>query len=76
VNVDQVTALLVAATGLITAIGVVAVQLRGLRKEINGRMEQLLTIAAASAHKEGEMVGRDFTRAQLSQLHPPPPDAS
>lgn len=59
-TVDQATALVVAATGLIGAIGVLAVQLRSLRKDIDGRLTQVLDLAATAARKEGELAGRDF----------------
>ena len=57
---EQATALIVAATGLIAAVGVLVVQLRSLRKDINGRLSQVLDLAATAARKDGELAGRDF----------------
>jgi len=62
VTVEQATALVVAITGLVGAVGVLVVQIRSLRKDINGRLTQLLAVAEQAARKDGELAGRDFTR--------------
>lgn len=52
-----------AVTGLIGA-------LRRLSSQINGRLEQLLEHATDSAHKQGELEGRDFMRRLLAGPEP------
>lgn len=68
ITFEQWTALLVAATALVTAIGATAVQLRGLRKDLNGRVSQLIEAATAASRKQGELEGRDF----MQRLHDGP----
>jgi len=62
VTVEQATALVVAITGLVGAVGVLVVQIRSLRKDINGRLTQLLAVAEQAARKDGELAGRDYSR--------------
>jgi len=57
---EQLVAILVAITGVLGAIGILIGQIRQLRHEVNGRLSELLFVTAAAAHKEGEMMGRDF----------------
>lgn len=57
---EQATAFIVSVTGLIAALGVAIAQFRSLRRDINGRLTQLLTTAAEAARKDGELAGRDF----------------
>jgi hypothetical protein len=60
VTVENVTGLIIAVTGLIAAIGVLVVQVKGLRKDINGRLTQLLEAHGEAQRKEGELAGRDY----------------
>lgn len=57
---EGIIAVLGAVTALVVAGTALVVQLRSLRKDLNGRLEQLLAVAAAAARKEGELAGRDF----------------
>jgi hypothetical protein len=57
---EQAIATIGAVTALVGAITALVIELRALRKELNGRLTQLIGVAAASAHKEGELVGRDW----------------
>lgn len=57
---EQATALVVALTGLVAAVGAILVQIRSLRKDLNGRLTQLLDEAKTAAEKRGELAGRDF----------------
>lgn len=57
---EQGTALVVALTGLLGAIGLLIGQLVALRRDINGKMEELVRHAAEAARKDGELVGRDY----------------
>jgi len=57
---EQATALIVAFTGLIGACGLAVQQFRSLRRDINGRMQQLLEAYGAAQRKDGELAGRDF----------------
>jgi hypothetical protein len=65
---EQGTALLVAATGLIAALGVLIDQLRRLRQDLNGRLTQLVETTALAAAKEGELRGRAW---EAGEHHPP-----
>lgn len=64
-NVDGATALIVAVTGLVAAVGAVIVQVRGLRRDLNGRVSQLIDVATTASHRKGELEGRDFMRRVL-----------
>lgn len=66
---EQATALIVAITGLVAALGVLVVQLVQVRKQIDGRLTELLATTRVAAQKEGEMVGRDF----VERRQDPPP---
>lgn len=63
---EQATALLVALTGLVAALGAAVVQVRGLRRDLNGRVTELLSEATSAAHKHGELEGRDFMRRLMT----------
>ena len=67
-STEQVTALIVAVTGLVAAIGALIVQLRLLRKDLNGRVSQLLETSSLAQHRLGELEGRDF----MHRLFNPP----
>ena len=71
---EQLVALVVALSGLLGAIGIVIGQVAALRRDINGRLTQLLEATAAHAAKEGELAGRDFAAEdrRRSTLPPPP----
>jgi len=60
VTVEQAIALFGALAAVITALGVLLGQLSSLRKDVNGRLTQLLEAEAARARKEGELAGRDY----------------
>jgi hypothetical protein len=66
---EQATALIVAVTGLIAAIGVVAVQLVQVKKQINGRLTELIATTKLAAQKDGELAGRDFARDATRATH-------
>jgi hypothetical protein len=70
VTIESVTGLIVAITGLIAAIGVLVVQVKGLRKDINGRISQLLDAHGQAERKDGELAGRDYalTRDRVSAM--------
>jgi hypothetical protein len=57
---EQFTALIVALTGLIAAVGAVWAQLRQTHKLMNGRMTELLDATKLSGQATGELLGRDF----------------
>lgn len=59
-SIEGLTGLIVAITGLVAAIGVLVVQVKGLRRDINGRISQLLEAHGQAERKEGELAGRDF----------------
>lgn len=64
---EQVVAIIVAVTGLTAAVGVVLVQLAQLRRDVNGRMTQLLEHASEAARKDGELAGRDYAAAAIAK---------
>lgn len=57
---EQATALIVALTGLVAAMGVILVQLRQTHQLINSRMTELVETTKLAAQKSGELAGRDF----------------
>lgn len=68
---EQVVGLIVALTGLLAAIGVVIRRLGELRKDLNGRLEQLLAATAEASRKQGELAGRDYIHAaEAAKLAP------
>lgn len=62
---EQFTALIVALTGLIAAVGAVFAQLRSTHKLMNGRMTELLDATKLASQKTGELRGRDFQPATV-----------
>ena len=61
---EQGTALIVAAAALVTALGALIDQLHRLRKDLNGRLSQLVETTAMAALKQGELAGRDQERRE------------
>lgn len=64
---EQVTAMLSAVTALVAALTGFAIAIRRVdgrvkatSERINGRMDELLTVAQLAARKQGELEGRDF----------------
>jgi hypothetical protein len=66
VSPEQVVALLGALAAVLGALGIVLHNVAELRQEVNGRLQELLTSTALSAHRKGEMEGRDFMRRLLT----------
>jgi hypothetical protein len=64
VSAEQATALIVALTGLLGSIGLLMRQIGALRRDLNGRLEQLLETTSTAARKQGELAGRDFASRQ------------
>jgi len=78
VNTAELTALIVAVTGLIGALGALFVQLRQLHGLVNGRMTQLLEQTKIASASAGELVGRDYqasseTAAPSAEAQTSPP---
>jgi hypothetical protein len=72
VSPEQAVALIAAVTALVVALGAVIHNIGELRKDLNGRMEQLLQATSDVARKQGELAGRDFMR----RLATPPPEST
>lgn len=78
---EQAIGVLGAGATLVGALIVLVRELRGLRGDLNGRLQQLLEAATAAARKEGELAGRDYThRLYEAPIAPrgvvtPPPSA-
>jgi hypothetical protein len=60
---EQATALIVAITGLVAALGAIFAQQRQTHQLINSRMTQLLQATKLAAQSSGELRGRDFAAA-------------
>jgi hypothetical protein len=63
----ELTALIVAVTGLVAAVGTTLVQVNRLTVKIdrnhellNGRIGELLNVSTMAAKKQGELEGRDW----------------
>ena len=65
---EQFTALIVALTGLIAAVGAVWAQLRQTHKLMDGRMTELLDTTKLSGQATGELLGRDFRPSSPGQF--------
>ncbi len=65
-SAEQATALLVALTGLVGALSVLVVQLRQMRKDLNGRLTELVETTKLAASKTGELAGRDFAARSVA----------
>jgi hypothetical protein len=63
VSPEQLAAILVALAGLLTAVGVVLGQIVALRREMDGRLTQLLELTATSSHAAGVLEERGTARA-------------
>lgn len=68
--VEQATAFLLAISALLGAFGALLIQIRGLRSDLNGRMQELLDHAIIGAEKRGELAGRDFAYAAMGETPP------
>ena len=60
---EQLVAVLVAFTGVLSAIGILIGQVRTLRHEINGRLSDLVEATRIASLKEGELLGRDHEKS-------------
>lgn len=69
---EQVVAVLVAATGLVGALGVMLRQLHEMRGDLNGRLTELLDAVAKAERREGELAGRDYVHKELGSLRDTP----
>lgn len=65
---EQVVAILGAVAAALLAFGTVIQRISELRKDLNGRLQQLLDARADAARHEGELAGRDY----VHQLYAPP----
>lgn len=65
-TVEQVVAVLGALTALLVAATALLVQVHLLRKDLNGRVTQLLDAAGMAREKRGEMAGRDFMQRLMT----------
>lgn len=63
-SAEQIVALVIAITGLLSAVGVVIAQVAALRRDLNGRLSQLLEETRERATKEGELRARDYISQQ------------
>jgi hypothetical protein len=66
VSPEQWTALLVALGAILAAFAAVLTQVVALRRQVNGRLEQLLEQTRVAAQHRGELEGRDWQKGQAS----------
>ena len=59
---EQLTALLVALGAVLAGVAAVIAQLAQLRRQVNGRLSELLDEAHITAEHRGELKGRDYER--------------
>ena len=62
---EQSTALIVALTGLVAAVGAIYAQLRQTHALMNSRMSELIRSTHQAAQKQGELLGRDWSPAPV-----------
>ena len=72
---EQLVAILGAVTALVIALGAVVRQIAELRKDINGRLSQLVETTRVAATKEGELLGRDHMAAESTSAIARPPSS-
>lgn len=65
---EQLVAILGGFTALLGAVALVLRQLQELRKDLNGRLEQLLVAERERSLKEGELAGRDYIAGQRRRV--------
>lgn len=65
-TVELAIALVAAVTALLGALTAVLVQINLLRRDVNGRVTQLLEAAGVAREKRGELAGRDFMRRLMT----------
>jgi hypothetical protein len=68
VSPEQLVAILGGFTALLGAVALVLRQLQELRKDLNGRLEQLLVAERERSLKEGELAGRDYIAGQRRRV--------
>ena len=69
---EQITAVLTGVAGVIVAIGVLVHNITELRKDLNGRLSQLLASREEAARKDGELAGRDYMKQRPKKRAPAP----
>lgn len=74
---EQIAAVGGVVVSMMGAFGLLLHQVAELRKDVNGKVAQLVEAAASAARKEGELAGRDYvkpkrTRVRVAEL--PEPD--
>lgn len=57
---EQIAALCAGIAAIVGAVTVLVQQMSHLRRDVNGRMEDLLEKTAIAARREGELAGRDW----------------
>lgn len=67
---EQAVAILGGLTALVVAVSALLVQVHNLRRDVNGRVTQLLDAAGIAREKRGELAGRDFMQRLLTGTGP------
>jgi len=68
VSPEQLVAVLTGVAAVLGAVGVVLGQVVALRRQLNGRMDQLLEATARSSHAEGLAQGQAESKSTESHL--------
>jgi hypothetical protein len=68
VSPEQLVALIVALTGLLGAVGIAIRQIVELRREVDGRLTQLLELTRVSSVARGDLQGRAAAASELQPM--------
>jgi hypothetical protein len=69
-TVSEFTAIIVALTGLVAAVGALAGAVHGYHKQVNSRMDELLRLTASSSHAAGRAERRRVPRPTAESAAP------
>jgi hypothetical protein len=64
--IGSTTAVVVALTGLMSAIALLVARIEALRSQLNGRLDNLVTEARVAGHAEGVLLAQELN----AHLHP------
>jgi hypothetical protein len=74
VSPEQLGVLLTACAAIVSALAVLVGQVASLRRAVDGRLTELVDATRASAHAQGELLGRRRRKSRFPEvLSEPPP---
>lgn len=68
--INSATAVVVALAGLASAIALLVVRIEALSKQLNGRLDQVVTEARVAGHAEGVLLATELTHALHRDVAP------